>query len=162
MTRKELLELMNTSTEDFVHEVGIYLYAKLEAENELSGHEIPVFVLWMWNIEMQNGGLCQFFVNDGEYASLVPSALAAVGAEEYAALLCDFVEKHGIDLEDLSAFELDIESVEEDFSPYIEVQQKYPFEDFDDAYYELYGTDPLEGKIADYIREHIDAFAVDE
>ena len=158
MTREEILEQLDKNPEDIVHEIGIYLLAKMEADGELNGPEIPVFVLWMWNIEMLNGGLCQFFVNDGAYASLVPGSLEAVGAEEYASLLFDFVDKHGINLEDLSEFELNPQLDEEDFSPYIAVHKKYPFEDFDDAFYDLYGSDPLEGRIADYIRDHIDAF----
>lgn len=158
MTREEILEQLNKNTEDIVHEIGIYLHAKIEADGELNGPEIPVFVLWMWNIEMLNGGLCQFFINGGEYASLVPGSLQAVSAEEYTSLLCGFVEKHEINLEDLSEFELNLQPDEEDFAPYIAAHEKYPFEDFDDAFYDLYGSDPLEGYIADYIRDHIDAF----
>ena len=158
MTREEILEQLDKNTEYIVHEIGIYLHAKIEADGKLNGPEIPVFVLWMWNIEMLNGGLCQFFVNNGAYASLVPGSLEAVGAEKYTSLLCDFVDKHGINLEDLSEFELIPQLDKEDFSPYIEAHEKYPFVDFDNAFYDLYGSDPLEGRIAGYIRDHIDAF----
>ena len=161
MKREEILDLFEKSTEELVHEIGISLHSKLEDDGELDGPEIPVFVLWMWNVEMQNGGLCQFLVNDGEYASLVPTSLKTIGADEYTTLLCDFVEKNGINLEDLSEFALNLQPDQEDFSQYIEMHEKYPFNDFDDAFYDLYGTDPLEGYIADYILDHIDAF-IDE
>ena len=161
MNRETILEQLAMNTETIVHEIGIALHAKMEADGELNGPEIPVCVLWMWNIEMLNGGLCQFFVNDGDYASLVPGSLQAVGAEEYNSLWCDFVEKHAINLEDLSEFELSIQHDEADCAPYIAVYDKYPFEDFDDAFYDLYGSDPLEGYIANYIRDHIDAFITD-
>ena len=158
MTREEILEMLVANTEELVHEIGIYLHAKLEDDEELSGPEIPVFVLWLWNIEVQNGGLCQFFVNDGEYAALVPASLQTIGADEYAALLCDFVEKHGIDLNELSQFKIDFDSDEKDFSEYTDIYEQYPFDDFDEAFFNLYGSDPLEGRLADYIRKNIDTF----
>lgn len=158
MTRTELLSQMDENMEDCIHELGIYLYAKAEDGDELQGPEIPIFVLWMWNIEMQNGGLCQFFVNDGEFAPLVPAALEAVGAKKYAALLNDFVAKHKIDLQDLSQFDLDIDSMDADMSTYTDATTLYPFDEFDDAFYELYGSDPLEAYMAAYIRENISSF----
>lgn len=158
MTRTELLSQMDENMEDCIHELGIYLYAKAEDGDELQGPEIPIFVLWMWNIEMQNGGLCQFFVNDGEFAALVPSALKAVGAKEYAKLLNDFVEKHKIDLQDLSQFDLEIESMDADMSAYADATELYPFDEFDDRFYALYGSDPLEAYMAAYIRKNISSF----
>ena len=47
MTREEILEMLVANTEELVHEIGIYLHAKLEDDEELSGPEIPVFVLWL-------------------------------------------------------------------------------------------------------------------
>lgn len=158
MTRAELLSQMDESLEDCIHEIGTALYAKAEDGDELHGPEIPVFILWMWNIEMQNGGLCQFFVNDGQFASLVPTALEAVGAKEYAKLLNDFVATHKIDLHDLSQFDLDMDPMKTDFSAYTDATELYPFDDFDEAFYDLYGSDPLEAYIAAYIREYISSF----
>lgn len=159
MTPAELLSRMDESVDDCIHELGTCLYAKAEAGEELNGPELHVFVLWMWNIEMQNGGLCQFFVNDGEYAALVPAALEAVGAREYAALLNVFVAKHKIDLHDLSQFDLDLDAMDEDFSAYTDATELYPFDDFDEAFYDLYGADPLEAYVASFIRENINKFS---
>lgn len=158
MTREELLSKLDENAEDCIHEIGTCLYDKTEDGKELQGPEIPVFVLWLWNIEVQNGGLCQFFVNEGEYASLVPTSLETVGAKEYAALFHDFVTKHHISLDDLSQFDLDIESEDEDMSAYIDATELYPFDDFDDAYYELYSKKPLESYIAVFIQNNIDSF----
>lgn len=158
MTRAELLSQMDESVEDCIHELGTALYAKAENGKELKGPEIPIFVLWMWNIEMQNGGLCQFFVNDSEFAALVPAALEAVDAKEYAKLLNDFVTTHKIDLHDLSQFDLNIDSMDADFSAYTDATELYPFDDFDEAFYDLYGSDPLEAYMAAFIRENISSF----
>lgn len=158
MSREELLAKLDENAEDCIHELGTALYDKVDAGEDLQDSESMVFVLWMWNIEIQNGGLCQFFVNEGAYAPLVPSALEAVGAKEYAALLHDFVMKHNISLDDLSQFDLDIDPVTQDMSAYTDATELYPFDDFDDAYYELYSTKPLESYIAAYIRKNIDSF----
>lgn len=159
MTRIELLAQMEENMDDCIHELGTYLYAKVDDGEELQGAEVPVFILWMWNIEMQNGGLCQFFVNDGAYAAHVPAALEAVGAKEYAVLLRSFITKHSIDLNDLSQFDLEFESEDDDMSAYADAAELYPFDDFDEAYYDLYGSDPLEAYIAAYIRQNIDSFS---
>lgn len=159
MTRKELLDLLDQNAKEAVTEVAYPLHMKALSGESLTGTEVAVLVPALLNMEVLNGGLCQFFVNDGDFAALVPPALRAVGAEDYAALVCDFAQKHGIDLNDLSAFELTLDPDDADFAPYIMLTEKYPFDDFDNAFYELYGTDPLEGYIAGYIREHIGTFA---
>lgn len=148
MTRADLLDLLDQNAEEAVTEVAYPLHMKALSGESLTGTEIAVLVPALLNMEVLNGGLCQFFVNDGDFAALVP-----------AALVCDFAEKHGIELDDLSDFELTLDPDDADFDPYIALTEKYPFDDFDDAYCELYGTNPLEGHIARFIREHIDAFA---
>lgn len=158
MTKNELLELMDESAEECIHTLGLSLYEKFEDNVELNEQEIPVFILWMWNIEMLNGGLCQFFVNEGRFAPLVPAALEAVGASAYASLLNDFVARHKIDFNDLSQFELDLDPTDVDFSAYTAASELYPFDAFDEAFAERYGTDPLEAYMAAYIRENIISF----
>lgn len=159
MTRAELLAQLDENMEDCIHDLGTYLYAKVDDGEELQGAEVPVFILWMWNIEMQNGGLCQFFVNDGAYAAHVPAALEAVGAKKYAVLFRDFITTHSINLNDLSQFDLKFETEDDDMSAYADATELYPFDDFDEAYYDLYHFDPLEAYLATYIRENIDRFS---
>ena len=158
MTKNELLDLMDESVEECIHTIGLSLYEKFEDNVELNEREIPVFILWMWNIEMLNGGLCQFFVNEGRFAPLVPASLEAVGASAYASLLNDFVARHKINLNDLSQFELDLDPTDDDFSAYTAASELYPFDAFDEAFAERYGTDPLEAYMAAYIRENIISF----
>lgn len=158
MKTNELLELMDEDVEGSIHTLGLSLYEKFEDNVELNEQETPVFILWMWNIEMLNGGLCQFFVNEGRFAPLVLASLEAVGATEYAALLKDFVAKYKIDLNDLSQFELDIDPTDADFSAYISARELYPFDAFDEAFSDLYGTEPLENYMAAYIHDNISSF----
>lgn len=158
MTREELLSQLDENAEDCIHELGMALYNKVESGDELDGPALHVFVLWLWNIEMQNGGLCQFFVNDRQFAPLVPEALKAVGAKGYATLLNSFVAQHKIDLQNLSQFDLTIESIDADFSAYTDATELYPFDDFDDAFYDLYGSEPLESYIVAYILKNVNSF----
>jgi hypothetical protein len=37
---------------------------------------------------------------------------------------------------------------------------RYPFDKFDDSYYELYENEPLEELLVKYAREHIEDFAI--
>ena len=107
-------------------------------------------------MEVQNGGLCQFFVNSSrDVAPYVVESLNEIGAINYKILLSNFVEEHNINLSDLDSFM--IEEVEE-----FEAQTKrYPFDDFDDKYYELYEKEPLEDLLISYAKKHLEDFKMD-
>lgn len=100
--------------------------------------------------EVNNGGLCQFFVNSSRMAApLVSGYMEIVGAAEHKKLYDEFVEKNKIDLTDLSYF--DIDEVDE----FEEKTQAYPFDEYDDAFYNM---EPIETYLKKYIREHIADF----
>lgn len=75
-----------------------------------------------------------------------------IGALQYEKLFREFTEKHKIDLNELTSFEID--EVEE----YEEQMEKYPFEEFDDLYYELDENEPLEELLIKYVKLHIEEF----
>ena len=97
-----------------------------------------------FDMEVQCGGLCQFFYNDCEEAPYVSQSLAEIGAAEYQRLYDDFIADNDIDISRLDEIE------------YEDMYDMYPFDDFDDDYYELYGRQPLETMLAAYIRAYID------
>ena len=100
--------------------------------------------------EVNNGGLCQFFVNSSRMvAPLVSGYMEIVGAAEHKKLYDEFVEKNKIDLTDLSYF--DIDEVDE----FEEKTQAYPFDEYDDAFCNM---EPIETYLKKYIREHITDF----
>ena len=43
-------------------------------------------------------------------------------------------------------------------SAHADAAECYPFDEFDDAYYALYETAPLDDPLAAYIRNHADSF----
>ena len=103
-------------------------------------------VNWL-EMEVNNGGLCQFFVNSSRMvAPLVSEYMDIIGAVDHKKLYDDFVNKNEIDLTELSFF--DVNEVEE----FEEKTEKYPFDEYDDAFYDM---EPLETYLKKFIRENI-------
>ena len=103
-------------------------------------------VNWL-EIEVNNGGLCQFFVNSSRMvAPFVSKYMAIIGAEDHQNLYDNFVKKNAIDLTDLSFF--DVNEVEE----FEEKVERYPFDEYDDAFYDM---EPLETYLKKFGRAHL-------
>ena len=142
MTREDMMTMEDANL--FVA-VGDALEKKFAQENELTGPQINVYTLYLFDLEVQNGGLNQFFQNSsGEFAPFIPSALLSVEADEYEALLAHFLDETDLDLENLEDCD----------------NEKYnaAYVEFDDRYYALYETQPLDEMVAAYIRAHADMF----
>ena len=106
-------------------------------------------VNWL-EMEVNNGGLCQFFVNSSRMvAPLVSEYMGIIGAAEHKKLYDNFVNKNGIDLTELSFF--DVEKAEE----FEEKTERYPFAEYDDAFYDM---EPLETYLKKFIRENMNDF----
>lgn len=108
-----------------------------------------VFLSVNWfDSEVNNGGLCQYFVNSSRItAPFLSDYLGKIGADEHKKLYDRFIKNNAIDLRDLSAFDID------DLSEFEEKNKLYPFDEFDDAFYEL---EPLDSFLKKYAREHIE------
>lgn len=100
--------------------------------------------------EVNNGGLCQFFVNSSrEVAPYISEYLGVIGAMEHKELFDNFIEENQIDVNDLTSF------ICEDVEEFSEQTERYPFDDYDDAFYEL---EPLEEYLTSFIKNNIDEF----
>ena len=122
-----------------------------DALSEMSPQQRTVYILNIYDMEMQNGGLCQFFVNSSRcLAPDLDACLETVGAEEHRQLLAEFVSKNNIDLQDLDSFK--IFSIQD----YTKQTERYDFDSYDNTYYmEL---PPLSDYIANYIKANITHF----
>jgi len=101
-------------------------------------------------MEVNNGGLCQFFVNSSRMvAPLVSEYMGIIGAADHKKLYDDFTSKYGIDLNDLSSFDI------EEAAEFEEQNQRYPFDEYDDAFYDM---EPLETYLKKFIRENVKDF----
>lgn len=111
------------------------------------------YIVDYFDMEVQNGGLCQFFVNSSrKVAPEILHSLEIIGAIHYKQILEDFVKENSISLENLDSF------VIEDISEYEIQYKRYPFDDFDEEYYALYEEEPLEMILVQYVRKHLEDF----
>ena len=99
-------------------------------------------------LEVMNGGLCQFFANCPDCVPYVPEALEAIGAMEHKALYEQFLVNTGID-------PLDPVFQTEDMDAFSRLYDLWPWEDFDDAYLSL---TPIPELLEAYVQSNPDAF----
>lgn len=105
------------------------------------------YVLHCFYTELENGGLCRFFVNGTRnLAPLVSESLAALGATEHQALFDKFVKDNEISTDYLIFFIIN------DESQFAEKRKHYPFDNFDVPYSQL---PSLRDMLLTYAREHI-------
>lgn len=115
---------------------------------ELTEAQIYIYSLARFEAEINNGGLCQFFVNSSsECAPYISAAMQAIGATELKNLFDCFVTENRINVNDLSSFKID--SLEE----YEEQTERFDFDSFDDKFYESYD---FHQQIIDYARKNIE------
>lgn len=122
----------------------------LEGFNSLNEEQRIFYAVNYLEMEVNNGGLCQFFVNSSRMvAPIVSEYMGIIGAIEHKQLYDTFIEKHQINLYDLSSF--DCETVEVFQSQY----ERFPFDEYDDAFYEL---EPLHNYLIPFLKKHIEKF----
>lgn len=118
--------------------------------NALNASQKVFYTLNWLEIEVNNGGLCQFFVNSSRIvAPWVSTSMNIIGAVEHQRLYDNFVQENGIDLNDLSFF--DVQKVSE----FQEKTKRYPFDQYDHAFYQM---ESLESYLKRYIRENLTDF----
>lgn len=121
------------------------------ALNQISAEQRVFYIVSIYDMEVLNGGLCQFFSNSSQtLAPELEECLEIVGAADHKALFADFVQKNQIDLEDLSSFRA--YSVNE----FIQQTQRFDYDSFDADFVEL---PPLWEYLLTYVRAHPEVFA---
>lgn len=155
-------ELMSLNDEDLSSALEARIDKEIEKDYEepkkcleiLNEEKQVIYILKYFDEEVQNGGLCQFFVNSSRVlAPYISETLGSVGADKYRKLYNDFVDENNIDLTDLSSF------IIEDTKEYEKQYERYDFDKFDDAFYELCEEEPLDNFIAKYARLNIEKIA---
>ena len=122
-------------------------------EANLTDEQKIVYSLNKFESEVNNGGLCQFFVNSSiECAPYISDALAAVGAIGLKMLFDNFISENSIDVNDLSSFK--ISNIDE----YDAQTERFDFDGFDDKFYE---DENLHQQIIDYARKHVEQLIVE-
>lgn len=148
LSNEELYEALNAKIEQKVGRDEIK-----DILSYLNISEKIFFVLNLFDMEVQNGGLCQFYTNSSrDAAPFVSECLYAIGAISQQKLFDEFNSSNQIDLCDLTSFIL------LDINDFEKQNERYPFDTFDDAYYELYEKEPLDDLLVKYARNHMDDF----
>ena len=150
-------ELSNLSDDDLFEAVLIRTGSKVdsfespeEGIKALNDKERIFYAVSSLDLELDNGGLCQFFANSSrEVASMVSECMRYIGADEHSKLYDDFICKYDIDVNDLSSFDSE---TEEEFSKQYE---RYPFDEFDDEFCYI---EPLQDYLIKFIKENIKDF----
>ena len=118
--------------------------------NALSHPERVFYAASLYEMEVNNGGLCQYFVNASrETAPFLADSLGEIDAEDHRKLFASFISENDIDVNDLSSFLI------EDADDFPAQNERYPFDDFDNAFFAL---QPIQDHLAPYVRLHIAAF----
>lgn len=148
MPRAELLAMDDGDFFDAMECVCEDAVYDLKEQKDLPRELILAYTLIKLEVEVNNGGLCQFFVNSSrECAPYVSEALATVGATETKVLFERFVADNGIDVQELSSFK--ISRIEE----FEEQTERFDFDAFDDRFYEDF---TLHQKIVGYLRSNLE------
>ena len=117
---------------------------------QISPERRVVYILSLFDMELQNGGLCQFFVSSSRsLAPYVDECLQAIGAEKHRKLFAEFVSNNQIDLGNLDSFRIS------DIEDYAAQTERYDFDAFDNSFFEL---SPLQDFIVAYIKANISEF----
>ena len=144
LTDDELFTAVWTRTENIVSSKEDIL----EGFNSLNEEQRIFYAVYYLEMEVNNGGLCQFFVNSSSAcAPYISSALAEIGASEMQHLYDNFISSNNIDVNDLSSFKID------DIDEYEKQTERYDFDSFDDKFYD---DANLHQQIIDYARNKIE------
>lgn len=151
---EDLLTLSDDDLFETIYFQNIDIAEAAEDENkeleQFTGARKTVYVLGLFDSEIGNGGLCQFFVNSSRIvAPYVIESLRCVGADEHLNLFEEFITTNNVDVSDLESFKV--------FSKrgYIKQTKRFDFDSFDDKYYEL---PALQEKVVTYIKNNINEF----
>ncbi|OHE40377.1 MAG: hypothetical protein A2Y16_04440 [Tenericutes bacterium GWF2_57_13] len=143
LPESELYAAASAITEDIInkHEEII------DGVNEMNDAQKAFYVTSYYEMEVNNGGLCQFFVNSSRaVAPLLSHYLEAIGAIEHKRLFDTFLKNNQIDVNDLSSFIVD------DVAEFQQQTKRYPFDEYDDNFYQLKS---IESFLIDYLKRNL-------
>lgn len=165
--KKKGKKYMEMSTEELLELNDLELYnaisLKLQQEErnmdveevlaKFTGAKRVSYVVQYYFMEVNNGGLCQYFVNSSRLtAPYILEGLKTIGADPYYEQLKQFIDENQIDLNDLDSF------IIEDVDEFETQLGRYPFDEFDDQFYTLEEEYGVEEYLSRYVREHIQEF----
>ncbi len=148
MSKEELLALTDEEFFDAIECVCEDAVFDINAPG-INEEQKLVYSLNRFEAEVNNGGLCQFFVNSSsECAPYISKALELIGASETKTAFDKFIFDNNINVNDLSSFKIS------EIDEYEYQTQRYDFDSFDNNFYE---DENFHKKIVDYARKNIES-----
>ncbi|MCA6417862.1 MAG: DMP19 family protein [Cytophagales bacterium] len=127
-----------------------------EVVRSLSEGQKAIYVTWILEAEVNNGGFNQFYFNSsGQLADLGQDAFKTIGAIQFASLVGRADSIYDATKEDLEKYN---DGTIESFS---KSYDKNPLNDLDDKFYKLYKDEPLNQIKIKYIRDNIKEFVTE-
>ena len=137
---EQFFDAINCVCEDAVFDIN---------ESRILKEQKLLYSLIEFEMEVNNGGLCQFFVNSSrECAPYVSEALNEIGAIDLKKLYDSFISDNKININDLTSF------ISNDIEEYQAQTERFDFDSFDDKFYEY---ENLHQQIIEYARKNIEA-----
>lgn len=124
-----------------------------EIVRQLSKGQKAIYVTWILEAEVNNGGFNQFYYNSsGQFADLAEEAFVTIGAVKFA----DLVHQANLiyDLIKDNLMENDDGSIESFSKSY----EDNPLNELDSKFYKLYSEEPLNEIKVRYIRDNSESF----
>lgn len=131
----------------------IDLYVNFDEENigNYSKQELVIISVMMYDAEINNGGLCQFFVNSSRiFAPIISDSLEQIKALKHKEQFDNFIKQNKLDVNNLNSF------MSDDVDEFISQYERYSFDDFDMEYYELEQTENLSNLMLEYAENNYD------
>lgn len=153
----DIEELIKLDDHDLYEAIGARLLSEIDFDNyessfaSLNECEQTFWVVYEFDAEVLNGGLCQYFGNtQGRDCDRIVDDLKKIGAEDYASLYSDFVKDNKINGDEFA------NDLNEDWET---CYNKYPYESFDDAFGKIYMEEKaLDSYLAEYVRANSEYF----
>ena len=140
LTDEEFFDAVECVCEDAVYDIK---------DSHINEEQKLVYSLNKFEAEVNNGGLCQFFVNSSsECAPYISKALELIGAYEIKTTFDKFISYNNINVNDLSSFKIS------EIDEYEAQTQRCDFDSFDNIFYE---DENFHQKIIDYARKNIES-----
>lgn len=120
-----------------------------------SPHFQALFVVFILDMEVQCGGIAQYFYNNGSlYACRTEDALRQVGLTAMADLYAGFLAKEQITMEEIDGYRQQFPTPETTGQLYA----LHTFDAFDEAYMQLRDSLHMENAVLSYIAAHPEVF----
>ncbi len=124
--------------------------------DEMTEEQLCAVSVYYFDLEIQNGGLCQFFVNSTrKFAPYISDSLDKIGAKNIRKLFDSFIWNNVIDVNDLDSFAV------KRLKDFKKQTQRYPFDEFDEKYYELYEKEDVMELMVAFVKDNFDRVIVD-